>query len=212
MNKLILVGAGGFAKEVIFLIERNSNFHLIGIVDSNAANLAPELLGYPILGDLSFFENITEKTAVGISIADPDKKKYIYERLLPNNYLYFPNLLDTTALLGKNIKLGEGNIIMAHSTFTADISIGSFNMINIGCTIGHDSLLGSYNSIFPSVNISGNVSIGSGVQFGVGSKIIPNITIEDSAFVGAGAVVIRDVKNNQKVVGIPAKPIESRER
>ncbi len=36
-----------------------------------------------------------------------------------NNHLTFPNLIDTTALVGLNVQLGIGNILMPYA-YTAD--------------------------------------------------------------------------------------------
>lgn len=42
-----------------------------------------------------------------------------------------------------------------------------------------------------------------------GSKVLGNITIQDNAIVGANAVVVKDVGENQVVVGIPAHCIKT---
>ncbi len=59
---LIIIGAGGFAKEIIFLVERNNFFAIKGFVDDKYQELPEEILGYPVLG--------------GIGLSEPDKEEY----------------------------------------------------------------------------------------------------------------------------------------
>ena len=49
------------------------------------------------------------------------------------------------------------------------------------------------------------MNIGKYVTIGTNATILPDIVIEDGAYIGAGAVVTKNVKKNQIVVGNPAK-------
>ncbi|MGM0208192.1 hypothetical protein IGI96_002711 [Enterococcus sp. DIV0421] len=207
--ELVIIGAGGFAKEIIFLVERTNRFNVIGLIDDNYFNLPDNLLSYPLLGGIDYLKNLKKNTAVVIGISDPDVKRSIWDQLKKNDNLFFPNIVDDTALIGSEVSLGIGNIIMAYTTFSANIKVGDFNMINIHSTIGHDTIIKNFNSIYPAVNLSGNVHVGSGNEFGVGTKVIPGIDVGDDNKIGAGSVVIRNIKNKSKIVGVPAKIIES---
>ena len=62
--------------------------------------------------------------------------------------------------------------------------------------------------------ISGNaefsrepVTIRSGASVGGGAVLLPGIVVGRNALVGAGAVVTRDVIDNGRVVGNPARPL-----
>ncbi|WP_288227718.1 NeuD/PglB/VioB family sugar acetyltransferase [uncultured Enterococcus sp.] len=206
--KIVIVGAGGFAKESAFLVSRLSDFELIGFVDDDTT-LAPMILDKPVLGNIDSLLSYSDKIGVAIGIAKLAIKKEIYTKLKANPNLFFPNLIDSTALVGLEVDLGIGNILMPNITYTADISIGNFNMINISSTIGHDSIIGNFNAIYPNVNISGMVKIGDDNEIGVGSKIIQSIKIGNNNIVGAGSVVIRNITNGTKSVGVPTKIIES---
>lgn len=207
--EVIIVGAGGFGKEVAFLIDRLQQINLLGFVDNAYETLPSKILGYPIFGDLLYLQNYSNELAVVLAIANPDAKEKIYNNLSKNQNLHFPNIIDSTALIGPNTKIGIGNILMPYTTYTAECLIGNFNMINMHSTIGHDTNIGNFNSIFPNVNISGNVSVGSKNLLGVGTKIIQGITIKDEIITGAGSVVISDLSSRTKNVGVPTRQIES---
>lgn len=206
--KIIIVGASGFGKEIASLLSRIPEYELFGFVDDNYSMLPEFILGKPVLGPISKLLSYNFEINIAIGIANPKLKKIICTKLLENSNLVFPNLIDPKALIGVDVKLGTGNVLMANTTYTADITIGDFNMINIGSTVGHDVSLGNYNAIFPSVNISGNVTIENENEIGVGTKIIQDIHIGNSNVIGAGTVVIRNIENQTKSIGIPARIIE----
>lgn len=206
--KTIIVGAGGFGKEIAFLLQSFPEYELIGFVDDESNIHGDKVVGKPVLGNIKSLMNIDKKTAVFMGITSPRIKEKIYQTLKGNTNLIFPNLIAPSALIGINIHLGIGNILMPYTSYTADIVLGNFNMINISSTIGHDAKIGDYNSIFPSVNLSGKVTLGDKNQIGVGTKIIQNIAIGNGNIIGAGSVVIRDIENHTKNVGVPARIIE----
>ena len=203
----IIVGAGGFGKEIAFLLQQQNEYQWVGFVDDRKSEQS-DVLGKPVIGKIADLLQVKTPMAVFLGIAAPTVKENIYEQLRQNPHLLFPNLFAPSALIGLNVQLGIGNILMPYTTYTADISIGDFNMINIGSTIGHDSIIGSYNAIFPNVNISGAVTLGDKNELGVGTKIIQERSIGDGNIIGAGSVVIRDIPHHSNWVGVPAKIIE----
>ena len=206
---IIIVGAGGHAKEVAFLIDRLKDYNLIGFVDDNQKNYGKTIYGKEYLGTSQFLLDYKTKMAVVIGIANPLVKKKLYTYLKQNANLFFPNIIDPTALIGHDIKIGVGNVLMPYTTYTSDISIGDFNMFNINTTVGHDTIIENFNAFFPNVSISGNTHIGSCNQFGVGTKIIQEVSVGNENITGAGSVVIRNIDNYTKNVGVPTKIIES---
>lgn len=207
--QIIIVGAGGFGKEVAFTIDRLQGYNVVGFVDDNSQNIGEKIYGKSVIGTLKLLQDCVKKVNVVIAIGDPTTREIVYEKLKSNKFIAFPNIIDSTAILGHNIQLGIGNILMANTTYTSDIEIGNFNMFNIASTVGHASEVGSFNSIFPAVNISGNVEVGDKNQFGVGTKVIQNLKIGDNNILGAGSVVIKNIHSCKKVVGVPSREIES---
>jgi len=58
--------------------------------------------------------------------------------------------------------------------------------------------------------VAGSVSIGANSWVAPSSSILNKITIGDNVTVGMAAVVLKDVENNDVVVGIPAKSIRKK--
>ena len=84
-----------------------------------------------------------------------------------------------------------------------------------GVVIGETSVIDKNVSIYQGVTLGGkgfesgdrHPKIKSGVSIFASSTILGNITIDKNAKVAAGSLVLKDVKKNTTVAGIPAKEI-----
>jgi maltose O-acetyltransferase len=125
-----------------------------------------------------------------------------------------------------------GDDVFIESGFYCDyghyISLGSRVYINANCTfldageivIGDDCLIGPNVQILavshdadPSLRLAKHsyaidTRIGENVWIGAGAIILPGVSVGAHSIVGAGAVVSRDVAENTRVAGNPAKEIE----
>ena len=211
MDKIIIVGAGGFGREVQWLIERINKtcktWDLLGFIDDSIAK-GTIINGIPVLGTVKDLIDSKEGIAVACAVGASATRKKIIQQLKSNNNITFPNLLDPSVLMSSSIKLGIGDIICAGSILTVNIVIDNFVIINLDCTIGHDAELQSFTTLYPNVNVSGNVFIGTESELGTGTKIIQQVNILNNTIVGAGAIVIRDIPSRCVAVGNPAKPIK----
>ena len=151
---------------------------------------------------------VKEPLAIACAVGSSKTRKKIIDKIIDNENLEFPNLIDPFVQMSERICMGKGNIICAGNILTVDIKIGDFNIINLDCTVGHDAVLNSYVTVYPSVNISGCVEAGDETELGTGSHIIQGIHIGEKTIIGAGSVVIRDMPSDCTAVGNPAKPIK----
>lgn len=212
MKELVIVGAGGLGKEVAFLIRHIEEYQIVGFVDESSAKQGQTIVGFPVIGNLSYLQKWQRPLAVAVAIADGKQRQRIVERLRKNPFLSFPTIKDPSALTGFNVKMGEGNIVMPHVTLTGDIKIQDFNVINLNCAIGHDVQLGSYNMLFPNCLLAGYVQLRNYTALGMGTQVIQNIRIASHVTTGAGTVVIRDLEVNSKAVGVPARLLHKSKR
>lgn len=107
-------------------------------------------------------------------------------------------------------RIGQGSHVSHYTVLsgTHGISIGSDTAISSGVAIysvSNQKLDGLLLTETP-LRI-GAVEIGSRVLIGANAMIMPGVVLEDDCAVGANAVVIRRVKAENVVVGVPAKPI-----
>lgn len=210
MENILIIGAGGFGREVEWLINRinnsnNNQWNLIGYVDDNIQK-GTEITKLKVVYNTDELLKLEEKTNVVIAIGNAKVRKLIYNKIKENKNLSFPNLVDPSAIIGE-VDMGIGNIICAGTIATVNIKINNFNIINLDCTIGHDDVLADFITVYPSVNISGNTTINEVVEIGTGTQIIQGKNICSNVIIGAGAVVVKDIGEEGTYIGIPVKKI-----
>ncbi len=106
--------------------------------------------------------------------------------------------------IGENTWIGSNFTVSGNGTFI----VGDF------CDIGPDvSILTGTHKIGPHNHRAGEgidliVNIGDGCWIGAKSTLLGNIKVNDGAIIAAGSMVIRDVRSDTLVGGIPAKEIK----
>jgi sugar O-acyltransferase (sialic acid O-acetyltransferase NeuD family) len=211
MKEIVIIGAGGFGREVKTLIDAINNlkfeYKLIGFYDDNI-KVGTQINGLEVLGNVNDLNSVNSNLYVAIGIGVPKIKEQIILRL-KNSNLLFPNLIHPSVIISEDdVSFGVGNVICAGNIITCNIKIKNFITLNLCCTVGHDTIINNYCSFMPNVNISGEVTIMNNVYVGTGAKIINNLKIGENTIVGAGAVVSKNLPENCTAVGIPAKPIK----
>lgn len=214
MEKILIIGAGGFGREVQWLLERinavSPKWMIEGYVDDGIP-AGTEVNGYSVLGGMNALLEYEKEIAVVCAVGVAKTRKSIIEKLLGKQNINFPNIIDPSVECSTRVEMGEGNIVCASTILTVDIVIDSFNIINLDCTIGHDVTIGSFVTIYPSVNVSGNVVLGDICELGTGTQLIQGVSVGSETIVGAGSVVIRDLPQKCTAVGNPGKPIKYHE-
>ena len=206
-KKILIAGTGGFAKEVLCLIDD------LGLLDNVEAFIEPDFIfenyskplnihGIPVK-PYSFLE--PKKHLVTVAIGESKVREKIVTEQLPI-YTKYITLIHPTAIISKWNQIGEGAIICAGTIITCDVTIGRFAHLNLQTTIGHDCVIGDYFTTAPNVNISGNCSIDKHVYFGTASVIKQGLSVAKHTTIGMGAIVTKDIREESQIwVGNPAK-------
>ncbi len=206
MENICIVGTGGFAREVLCLIDDLSRYNEVNaflepddIWEKNWQH--KKIMGIPVL-PYSSFNPMQTKVAIGIGNSKIRQK--IVEQELPKNTVY-ETLIHPTAVVSRWCNIGAGSIITAGCILTCQINLGQQAHLNLDTTIGHDCNIDDYFTTAPSVNISGICNIGKHVYFGTGAATRQGIEISDNVLIGMGAMVVKNIVESGTYVGIPAK-------
>lgn len=211
MKDIVIIGAGGFGREVKVLLDdinkTQPTYIFKGFYD-DGVKMGSLVNGFNVLGGISDLNDVSTSIQVVVAIGAPDTKRKIIEQL-NNPHLEFPTLIHPSVICSDDIvSIGKGCIICAGNIITCNIEIQDFVILNLMCTVGHDTTIKKYASFMPSVNISGEVIIHESVYIGTGAKIINQLEIGENTIIGAGAVVSKTLPANCTAVGIPAKVIK----
>ncbi len=213
IKDIVIIGAGGHAKVVIDVIERQARYNIIGLIDKSHAK-GENVLGYEILGDEDVLHDmIQEYPSLGgiIAIGDNFVRYKIYKQIslsLPE--FVFISAVHPEASIGKDVFIGDGTVIMAGAIVNTCCCIGRFCIINTNSSIDHDSIMEDFSSLAPNAATGGNVKIGEFSAVGIGAVLAHNINIGRHSVIGTGAAVVKDIADYSVAYGVPAEVIRKR--
>jgi sugar O-acyltransferase (sialic acid O-acetyltransferase NeuD family) len=212
MKDIVIIGAGGFGKEVKTIIDAINNVsHLWNIQafydDAFTSNVSiiDEIECIGTVDDL--IKTRKENVSVVFGISDRSVVYSIIKKLNEINIFDFPNIIHPSIELNSGVVFGRGNVIASGSIFSCDIKVGDFNFFNSLIGVGHDSVVGNFNCFMPRVQISGSVKIGDFNFFGMNSSVIQNKTIENNNIINSYTLLTKNIKSDRKYFGIPGKRI-----
>ncbi len=204
---MLVIGAKGFAKEVLEILYQNDEIENVSFFDDVNKD-SPEFLYtiFPVLKNkkdaAAYLKTIDNRFTIGLG--NP-----VLRRKLVNDFTELGGVFTSTISAFCNIghfgnQIGQGCNIMSGTIITNDVSIGTGVLINLNCTIGHDVIISHYVEISPGVQVSGRCKIGAFSVIGSNATLLPDVVIGENVVVGAGAVVTKNIPSNSVVTGIPA--------
>jgi sugar O-acyltransferase (sialic acid O-acetyltransferase NeuD family) len=210
---LLLVGAGGYAKEVGQIARRidpkGARWDRISYVGVSRAEIGTELP----FGRVEYCdEDILSGALIAdviLAVGEPHLRVRIAERYTKVPKLSFPNLIDPSVDYDPaQITMGIGNVIHRGVTMTVNAVMGDFNFFNKNSILSHDTTVGSFNTISPSATILSNSRLGDGCSIGANACVLPKVRIADRTTLGASSLLRRDVvEPGQTLIGVPAKKL-----
>lgn len=213
MKKIVIIGAGGHAKVVADIILRrikflNEDIKIMGFLDDKySETLTNEdyIFNIPILGKVDLINEILDDDIYFIIAIGNNTTR---ERISKKYNLNYYTAIHPDAVVGFQVSLGSGAVVMANATINSGSTIGKHCIINTGSIIEHDNCIEDYSHISPGVKLAGGVKVGTRSWIGLGSNIIQEITIGSDTIIGAGSVVVTDIGKNKKAYGVPCKEID----
>jgi sugar O-acyltransferase (sialic acid O-acetyltransferase NeuD family) len=209
MKNLVIIGAGGFAREVYDLAKycygHDQNFNIKGFLNDGTSNI--QTMGYPpILATVAKYD-IEKNDVFFCGIGDVVDRKKCVEIILSKGG-EFINLIHPNVVVSPSVKIGDGVAIKAFCVLASDVVIGDFSFLQSSVVMGHDVQIGKYCKINSFSFFAGFSKLDNQVLIGAHSKFIQNAVAEELSVVGIGSLVLRTVKKGSTVFGYPAKEIK----
>ena len=211
MKEIVILGAGDFGKEVAWLIEeinkREPRYIILGYLDDDESKIGKQFNGYECLGPVASLTELNRNHHACAVIANQNgeiRKRFV--EMFPG-FDEWETLVHPSVNISDTSTMGKGCVVCAGGNISCNTKIGDFCLFNISVTMGHDCEIGNYVSIMSGSCVSGHVTIGDGAYLATNCTIIPGMKVGERAKVGAGSVVIRKVKPETTVMGVPAKVV-----
>ncbi|NQZ64375.1 acetyltransferase [Crocosphaera sp.] len=203
MTGLIVIGGGGFAKEVIWLAQ-DCGYNVVGVLDDAPEMQGKTVLGIKVLGHIEKWSEFSDVEFI-LAIGSPRTRFKIFNKMELSGEPKFATLIHPSVSKSEFVSVGEGAIICTGSILTTDIQIGKHCILNLNVNVGHDCVLGEFVTIAPMVAISGSVELNDLVEVGTGAVIRQGLSIGKGAMLGMGGVLTKNIPSNFIFIGNPAK-------
>jgi len=199
---LLILGASGHGRVVADLAARLDCYPRIAFLDDDPART--EALGFPVLGPGAWMPRFLQDFELFIAVGDNQVRQTLQEQAEALG-ARLATLVHPQAVLGTQVRLGPGTVVMAGAVINCGSSLGRGCIVNTSACVDHDNLLEDFVHVSPGARLAGTVHIGQGTWIGIGATVINNRSVAAGCRIGAGAVVIRDITQKGTYVGIPAR-------
>lgn len=208
-KELIILGAGGFAREVCdlayYCFGKDPEFRVKGFLSDRPSNIAE--YGYPeVLGTVDGYK-IAENDIFAQGIGNVRDRKKVVEIIIKKGGKFL-NLIHPTAVLSPTVKLGTGVAIKAFCVLASNVSIGDYTFLQSSSIFGHDVQIGNYCQINSFSFFAGCSRVSDLATVNAGVKVVQNVEISYGSTVGIGSVILGNVPPGKKVFGNPARIID----
>lgn len=211
-KKIVVYGAGGFGREIVWLAQSCKDFDVVAIVDDDPGLHGSLMNNVQVMALGEVKAKFTDAVVV-VAVGSPRVRERIIHKVEQQG-LRTARLIHPNTEMSQWVEIGQGVVICAGCILTTNICLKDHVQINLDCTIGHDVVMGEYTTLAPGVHVSGwvhfgkRVYVGSGAVFINGTQDAP-LVVGDDAVIGAGAVVTRSVPQCETWGGCLQRPFEN---
>lgn len=205
-EKIVVIGSGGHARSVADALLDQKEYEVVGVI-SSAKEDWDGYRGIPWIGDDSAAKKIREQgcslAALGIGFMGGSSR--LREELVgyyEAEGFAFPPVIDPTSVLSSGAVVGKGVFLGKGSIVNANASVEDYAIINSGTLVEHDCVVGAFSHVAVRACLCGEVSIGEHTLIGANATILQQKKVGSFAIVGAGTLVIADVPDGAKAMGL----------
>ena len=182
MEKLLLVGAGGFGRVVL---EHASGLYDCAFLDDGDAEAVD---GVPVIGKTSDMASFyPEYKLLLVTIGNNKLRERLYKQAAEIGYA-FPNIIHPSAYVSPHAHIGTGCVILNNAVIQNNARCGDGCILNPGVELHHDSSIGSYCLIYTNSVVRSLTHVGDRVWIGSNATVSTSAIIPDDTVIGDGEV------------------------
>ena len=204
-DNLIIIGASGHGKVIADIAIKMNKWQSIAFLDDDES--IKTSMGLEVIGRTADAFTYKDEADFFVAIGSNTTREKIQEKLIEQG-INVICLIHPSAVIGTNVEIGFGSVVMAGVVINSSSRIGNGCIINTSSSLDHDNMIEDYVHISPGVRTAGSVSIGKGTWLGIGSVVSNNVNMCSGCKVGAGAVVVKDITKPGTYVGVPVRKID----
>lgn len=205
---MIIVGAKGFAKEVLEIFHQLGRLDNVAFYDDVSKDIGSLMFDkFPILKteeEVKQFYSM-HGSDFTIGIGKPELRYKLYHKFRDWGGSFASSISPSAQIGHYDVQIGAGTNILPNAILSNSVTLGMGCLVYYNVMITHDNVIGDFVELSPGATLLGNVSVGDFTHVGANATILPKVKVGKYCVIGAGAVVTKDVEDNQVVIGVPAK-------
>ena len=204
MEGIYLIGAGSYG-DVIYDLAVECGYEVLGYYD-DTMDVGTVINGVEIVGSIKGFLELEKLSGnYAVTIGNVNIRNDWFKKIRSRGGKT-PSLIHPGSYVSPSADIGEGVYIQPSVSIWTKAKIGDFCVVAPMSSISHHTVLGEGCFITPGCTIGSKIVFGKQVFVGMGATVMSGVKkMGDNCFVGAGSLVIRDVDEDKKVYGSPAK-------
>ena len=204
MRELVIVGAGGFARETAAAATA-AGWRVLGFLDDDPALPGTTRSGLPILGPVDQETTAAVVVCVGNPRNYTARQRIVAQLGLPAER--YATVVHPAAVVGSGCVVGPGSVLLAGTVLTADVTVGSHVAVMPQAVLTHDDRVDDFATVASGVRLGGGAVLERGAYVGAGALVREGVTVGAWSLVGMGSVVLHDVPAGEVWAGNPARLI-----
>jgi sugar O-acyltransferase (sialic acid O-acetyltransferase NeuD family) len=201
MNKIVMIGAGSFARDLV---------DAFGAQAFAGIYVDPEFAPTPIGGlpVFSKWEDVRKNAThyiLGVSnIEHRERARAAAEKcgLAPT-----PPLVSRLAVVAGDATLAPGVAVGHMVTIGPAAKLDAHVLVMHLSVIGHDCVVGENTVLCAGVSLGGHVHVGKKSFVGANAVLAPKVNIGAECHISAGAACFRDAEDGGRWIGNPARRV-----
>jgi sugar O-acyltransferase (sialic acid O-acetyltransferase NeuD family) len=205
-TNIIIVGAGGFAREMECLLPSflpDEHFQVRGFLGKDQGVESEIDLSGRLLGDPELYEPKADERFL-LAIGEMEARRKTVEALRSKG-AQFLTLVHPTAFVAPSAQLGHGVILFPFAAVSNNARLGDLVKLNYYASVGHDTRLGAYCLLAPYATVNGFGVLEEEVYMSTHATVAPLVRVGARSKVSANSCVMHDVPPASLVFGVPGR-------
>lgn len=211
MDDLVLIGAGGLAREVAETVALGDRYRILGIVDDDVSLHGTTVAGMPVFGGID--QVIWDRSShVVVCIGRGQARRRLVDLLAAHDFgrSRYATVIHPSVYVPPSCFIGVGSVLLAHVAITADARIGRHVVAMPHVTVTHDDVVGDFATLCAGVSLAGAVTVGKGAYLGANASVREFVRIGDDSTLAMGASLLEDLPDGETWAGVPARQLVRR--
>lgn len=205
-RRILIVGAGGFGREVRHWIRDawpGLTDRVAGFLSADPRILDGHDCPLPVLGDPDLFEPEPGDAFV-LAIGIPGTRRRVAESLAAHGGSFL-TLVHPTAVVAPTASLGPGTIVCPAAIVSDAVVLGRHVIVNYHASLAHDCAADDYAVLSPYATLGGGARLAADVFLGLHASVGPGVSVGPRSKVSANSCALDDVPADSIVYGVPGR-------